>query len=141
MGAASFKVLDYTQEFYQLVKNKLNLGGIMVVQSGQSGWINLRNFIAINWTLKSIFKYVCPYQVYVPSFVDLWGFHAVSDELSVDRLSPVVINKRIKERTSGNLRTYDGIAHRGMFSLPKRLRNKISRTRRIITDQSPISVH
>ena len=34
----------YTQEFYQLVKDKLTPGGIMVVQSGQSGWINLNNY-------------------------------------------------------------------------------------------------
>jgi spermidine synthase len=78
----------YTREFYHLVKNKLKPGGIMVVQSGQSGWINLHNFCAINRTLRSIFKVVRPYQVYVPSFVDLWGFHTASDNLDPTRLSP-----------------------------------------------------
>ena len=76
----------YTREFYQLVKDKLSPGGIMVVQSGQSGWMNLDNFFAINGTLKSIFKYVRPYQVYVPSFVDLWGFHTASDQSRCQRV-------------------------------------------------------
>jgi spermidine synthase len=130
----------YTREFYQLVKNKLKPGGIMAVQSGQSGWINLDNFLAINGTLKSLYKYVCPYQVYVPSFVDLWGYHAVSDTVNIARLSQREINRRIRERITGNLRTYDGIAHAGMFSLPGRLRRKLARARRVVTDQAPISV-
>ena len=133
--------LLYTQEFYQLVRDRLKPGGIMVVQSGQSGWINLQNFIAINGTLKSIFKIVRPYQVYVPSFVDLWGFHTASDSLDPARLSPREINSRMSVRVSGKLRSYDGIAHRGLFSLPLRLRRKLSRSRRIITDASPIAVH
>ncbi|MDD5398521.1 MAG: polyamine aminopropyltransferase [Dehalococcoidia bacterium] len=131
----------YTQEFYKLVRDKLTPGGIMVVQSGQSGWINLHNFVAINGTLKSIFKIVRPYQVYVPSFVDLWGFHTASESLDPARLSPREINSRIADRVSGKLRSYDGIAHRGLFSLPLRLRRKLSRSRRIITDASPIAVH
>ncbi|RPJ63487.1 MAG: spermidine synthase, partial [Dehalococcoidia bacterium] len=85
----------YTREFYQLVKDKLRPGGIMVVQSGQSGWMNLGNFLAINGTLKSIFKYVNPYQAYIPSFVDLWGYHTASDDLNAGRLTAREINSRI----------------------------------------------
>ena len=113
----------------------------MVVQSGQSGWINLHNFAAINGTLKSIFQVVRPYQVFVPSFVDMWGFHTASDSLDPARLSPREVNSRISDRVNGRLRSYDGIAHRGLFSLPLRLRRKLSRSRRVITDATPIAVH
>lgn len=131
----------YTREFYQLVKNKLNPGGVMVVQSGQSGWINLRNFFAINGTLKSIFKIVRPYQVYVPSFVDMWGFHVVSDTLDAAALSSREINSRIAQRLNTELKSYDGTAHRGLFALPKRLRKQLTRSRRVITDSTPITVY
>ena len=131
----------YTREFYQLVKNKLEPGGIMVVQSGQSGWINLKNFFAINGTLRSIFKIVRPYQVYVPSFVDMWGFHVVSDTLDAAALSPREINSRIAQRITAELKSYDGGAHRGLFALPKRLRRQITRSRKVITDAKPISVY
>jgi len=133
--------LLYTKEFYQLVKNKLKPGGIMAVQSGQSGWINLDNYVAINGTLKSIFKIVRPYQVYIPSFVDLWGFHAVSDTLDAARMTPAEINRRVADRIGGTLRSYDGISHRGLFSLSKRLRKKLAGSRRVITDSRPISVY
>ncbi len=131
----------YTREFYQLVKDKLLPGGIMVVQSGQSGYINVNNFCAINGTLTSIFNIVRPYQVYVPSFVDLWGFHTASDTIDPVRLKPGEINKRIKARISGTLRSYDGIAHRGLFSLTATLRRKLRKGRKVITDASPISVY
>jgi len=131
----------YTREFYQLVKDKLTPGGIMVVQSGQSGYINVHNFCAINGTLRSIFKIVRPYQVYVPSFVDLWGFHTASDTIDPARLKQGEINKMIKARISGNLRSYDGIAHRGLFSLTATLRRKLRRAGKVITDAAPISVY
>ncbi|MDD5311583.1 MAG: polyamine aminopropyltransferase [Dehalococcoidia bacterium] len=133
--------LLYTQEFYRLVKNRLKPGGIMAVQSGQSGWINLENFTAINHTLRSIFKIVRPYQVYIPSFVDLWGYHTASDSLDPLKLTAAQINQRIKERINGNLNHYDGISHHALFALSKMLRYKISRARRIITDEKPIFVH
>jgi spermidine synthase len=131
----------YTREFYQLVKDKLTPGGIMVVQSGQSGYINVHNFCAINCTLRSIFKIVRPYQVYIPSFVDLWGFHTASDTIDPARLKPGEINKRIKARISGNLRSYDGIAHGGLFSLTATLRRKLRRAGKVVTDAAPISVY
>jgi len=131
----------YTKEFYTLVKNKLKPGGIMVVQSGQSGWINLQNFYAINSTLRSIFKYVCPYQVFVPSFVDLWGFHTASDTVDATRLTAREINSRLARRLSVTLKTYDGVSHLGMFSLPARLRRQLARTRKVVTDDSPLIVY
>ena len=131
----------YTREFYQLVKDRLSPGGIMVVQSGQAGWINLKNFFAINRTLKSIFKIVRPYRVYVPSFVDMWGFHVVSDTLDAAMLSPREINQRIKERLNGELKSYDGEAHKGLFVLPKQMRRQMARSQKVITDTNLITVY
>ena len=84
---------------------------------------------------------VRPNQVYIPSFVDLWGFHTASDTIDPSRLKPGEINKRIKARIGGNLRSYDGIAHSGLFSLTATLRRKLRRGKKVITDESPISVY
>ena len=72
--------LLYTQEFYRMVQQTMAPDGIMCVQSGAAGWTNLENYTAINHTLSSIFPIVSPYQVYVPSFVDMWGFHSASQK-------------------------------------------------------------
>jgi spermidine synthase len=130
--------LLYTQEFYQLIKERLNDNGIMSVQSGASGWTNLQNFTAIISTLKSAFSIVCPYQVYVPSFVDLWGFATASQKLNAASLSPDQIDSRISKRLTKQLRAYDGITHQSMFALSKHLRHELATSHRIITDANPI---
>ena len=148
IGLAIFEPLEvgpacllYTQEFYQLIKERLNPGGIMSVQSGASGWTNLQNFIAVINTLKSVFSLVCPYQVYVPSFVDLWGFATASQELDPTRLSPAEIDNKISTNLSKELKSYDGLGHQALFALPKHLRHELDIAERIITDANPIFMY
>jgi spermidine synthase len=133
--------LLYTREFYELVKEKLNPGGIISVQSGAAGWTNLKNFTAIINTLKSVFNIVCPYHVYVPSFVDLWGFATASSSVRASEISPEEIDCRISARLTKKLRSYDGQTHETLFNLPKHLRHQLAVTRRIITDQKPVFVY
>lgn len=133
--------LLYTQEFYQLVKERLNSEGIMAVQSGASGWTNLQNFTAIINTLKSVFAIVCPYQAYVPSFVDLWGFATASQTLNPVKLLPEEVDRRISARLLKKPKSYDGLTHQGAFILPKHTRHQLAITKRIITDRHPIFVH
>lgn len=133
--------LLYTREFYELVKDKLNVGGIVCVQSGAAGWTNLQNFTAIINTLKSVFKIVCPYQTYVPSFVDLWGFATASQSVKPAEFSPGDIDCRISARLSKRLKSYDGLTHQSLFTLPKHIRHQLAVARRIITDQKPVFVY
>ena len=130
--------LLYTQQFYQVLKERLNPEGIIAVQSGASGWTNLENFTAIINTLKSVFSIVCPYQVYVPSFVDLWGFSTASQRIAPAKLSPEEVGRRISARLSKKLKSYDGLSHRALFTLPKHLRHQLAITKRIITDKEAI---
>jgi len=130
--------LLYTQEYYKIIRDRLNEGGIMSVQSGASGWANLQNYIDIVNTLKSVFSIVCPYQVYVPSFVDLWGFATASQSLSPTTVSPAEVDRRILQRISTELKSYDGLSHQVMFALSKYLRQKLAKPGRIITDANPL---
>jgi spermidine synthase len=133
--------LLYTREFYEMVKERLNIGGIMSVQSGAAGWTNFQNFTAIINTLKSVFSIVCPYHVYVPSFVDLWGFATASPSVRPTELSPEEIDCRISARLTKRLKSYDGLTHQSLFTLPKHLRHQLAVTRRIITDRKPVFVY
>jgi spermidine synthase len=133
--------LLYTREFYDVIKDRLNSGGIVSVQSGAAGWTNFKNFTAIINTLKSVFTIVCPYHAYVPSFVDMWGFAAASTNVSPTELSSAEIDHRISARLTKRLKSYDGLTHRSLFILPKHLRHELAVTRRIITDQKPVFVY
>jgi len=133
--------LLYTREFYQLVKERLNPQGIISVQSGASGWTNLQNFTAIINTLRGVFAIVCPYQAYVPSFVDLWGFATASQSINPTELLPEDADHRITARLLNKPKSYDGLTHQSLFNLPKHTRHQLAITKRIITDKKPIFVH
>lgn len=130
--------LLYTQEFYQLVARKLDSHGVMSVQAGAASWTNLQNFAAVTNTLRTAFPIVCPYQAYVPCFTDIWGFVFASQNLNPVKLPPREIDRRISGRLSKRLKSYDGLSHQTIFTLPKHLRHQIALARRIITDKKPI---
>jgi spermidine synthase len=133
--------LLYTQEFYRLVQERLAPEGIMSVQAGTCSLEELLTFSAINNTLRSVFPLVFPYEAYVPSFGGLWGFAIASTKLSPLPLSVAEVDRRVSVKISKNLRFYDGLAHQGMFSLPKYLRQEMSQKKMIITDDNPQFVY
>lgn len=72
-------LLLFTREFYELVRSKLAPGGLAALQSGAAGpWCRL--LPDLNRTLRAVFPGVAAYTAYVPSFMDLYGFHLVGGE-------------------------------------------------------------
>ncbi len=132
--------LLYTKEFYKLVKSKLTENGIISIQSGAADFGNLLNFIAVVNTLKTAFPAVFPYYTNVPSFGGCWGFTLVSPK--TDFASPTIkkIDAKISQRITKTLRFYNGIAHQGMFSLPKYFHDEIEKEKRIITENEPFFI-
>ena len=133
--------LLYTQEFYQLVRERLTSNGIISVQAGSASLTELLNFSSVNNTLKSVFPIVSPYQVDIPAFGGPWGFCLASLNLSPVLLSAVEIDDRISARSLNSLKCYDGLSHQGMFFLPKHLRTELSRQTRLITDNQPLYLY
>jgi spermidine synthase len=133
--------LLYTREFYRIVEQKLGPGGIMSVQSESAEWTNLDNFAAIANTLKNVFPVTCPYYIHVPSFLGLWGFVSASRNLAPSDLTPQRVDARISTRITKQLKSYDGLTHQAMFTIPKHIRGRLAATTNIITDQEPISTY
>ena len=135
--------LLYTVEFYKLILSNLSPGGIMVAQSGAASPTNYMDvFTSISKTMRQVFAHTSEYRVFVPSFGTMWGFIACGreDALVVKDMDRDVIDREIEKRISSPLRYYDGIAHSGMFNLPKYIRSGISSESRIITNDNPVFV-
>jgi len=133
--------LLYTKEFYQMVRDRLTENGIISVQAGSASLTELLNFSAVYNTLKSVFSVVCPYQTDVPCFGGPWGFCLASPKLNPVTLSTAEVDKRISTRHLTRLKFYDGLTHQGIFSLPKYLREELSRKTKLITDNEPLYIY
>ncbi|UCC60569.1 MAG: polyamine aminopropyltransferase [Dehalococcoidia bacterium] len=130
--------LLYTREFYQGLKDKLTPDGLIALQSGSTSMIIAFGFTAVANTLGTAFSIVAPYQTEIPSFGGTWGFAVASQNLDPRELLPEEVDRRISSRINKDLRFYDGITHRGIFSLPKYLREEMNRDKRIITRDQPL---
>jgi spermidine synthase len=133
--------LLYTQEFYQLVRDRLTADGIISVQAGSASLTELLNLSAVNNTLKSVFPIVRTYQVDIPCFGGPWGFCLASQSLDPLQLSISEVDRRISDRSLTDLKYYDGLTHQGMFSLPKHLRERLTSLARLITDNQPLYIY
>ena len=133
--------LLYTVEFYELVRSRLAPGGLMVSQSGPTGPTNVHEvFSSIAQTMQRVFDHTSGYQVNVPSFGMMWGFIACgsADAPNVAEVDPAEVDARLRDRLSSPLKLYDGAAHRGLFGLPKYVRDAIAAETRIITEDNPL---
>jgi spermidine synthase len=133
--------LLYTREFYELLKRRLNPGGLMVAQAGPTGPAFYEQcFSAVANTVRSVFPKAFACEAFVPSFGATWGFVIGSLGPDPAALTAEEVDRRLAERTTAPLRYYDGITHRGMFSLPKYLREAMAREARVITRANPLFV-
>jgi len=133
--------LLYTREFYHIVKQRLEPDGIISVQAESADWVDLQNFTAIASTLKSVFPIVRPYQAHIPSFLGLWGFVSASESLDPTKLTPEEVDSRVSVRISKKLKSYDGLTHQAIFTIPKHIRHQLATTKKIINDKEPISAY
>ena len=133
--------LLYTREFYALVRSRLRPGGLMVAQAGPTGPAFYEQcFAAVANTIAAVFDNVFLYEAFVPSFGSTWGF--VVGSLGPDPASLTIeqVDTQIAARVRRPLRYYDGVTHRGMFSVPKYLREALAAEDRIITRETPLFV-
>ena len=137
----------YTKEFYDLVRQKLNPGGVLVTQSGPAGLMNHTEcFGAIHKTLAASFRTVVPYSVSIPSFGSDWGFNVATDRVDITSKSlrekpPDATDQEISGRIRGPLRHYDGGTHLCMFNLIKAVRDGVEAEDRVITEANPVFMY
>lgn len=99
----------YTTRFYGLLRERLNPGAVVAVQS-TSPLVAPKAYWCIVATLERVGFTVHPYQAAVPSF-GIWGYALAS-------IGPFAPPLMLSEQLSGELRFLDDSALRAMFELP-----------------------
>jgi len=154
----------YTEEFYKYAVTQLTPQGVLVTQSGSGSIFNWAEcFSAIHQTLRTAFDTVIPFTADIPSFGCNWGFNVAfnnatslsnsihDDDTDSNRsrtLKGVVeqssadIDANIQRRIpDGKLKYYDGITHRGIFGVPKPIREGLAAETRTITVDNPVFMY
>jgi spermidine synthase len=130
--------LLFTREFYEIVKERLSPDGVISLQAGTTALHQLLNFTAVNKTLSTVFPVVAPYDIPIPSFGLPWGFTLASKNRDPRKWTSQDVDKMIAERIRGNPRFYDGVAHVGLFNLPKHIRKALAEETKVIEDNAPL---
>lgn len=147
--------LLYTRSFYQLVRERLAPGGIVVVQGLELSHMDARQHAALARTLRTAFPQVHSYRAPVPSFLSSWGYLLASDWASPSAATAEEIDRRIRERlvvpasapTSGTpahertgpLEHLDGAWFHSMFGLDLALRRELAKDGPVIEDDRPLA--
>jgi spermidine synthase len=126
----------YTKQFYELVAARLNPGGVLIVQALETSNMDPEEHATLVRTVGEAFPLVRSYMTFIPSFMYLWGFLIASDRIDPSALTEEEVDARLESRLTGELRSYDGITHRGYFSIPKDLRALIAEPGPVLDDDT-----
>jgi len=138
--------LLYTKRFYEMCATRLKEGGILATQAGPAGILTANQvYSAIYKTISSVFPKVYPSAVFIPSFVDCWGFVAASKrtDFNPQAISKVEVDKSLAQldtNSSGPLKFLDGLSYKSLFVLPKSTRTLLQTESRIITEDTPLVI-
>jgi spermidine synthase len=133
----------YSREFYDLVRARLAPGGIFVTQSVDALALgtNLIQTPAIRRTVRAAFGEAHVYARYIPSFWSEWTWVLAGPGLEgrdPAEVAPDAIDARLAARRDPRFpcRTYDGEAHRHLFSLMRDLREVLRYDGPIVVDRA-----
>jgi spermidine synthase len=125
----------FTREMYELARSKLAPGGVVAVQSGSAG-VHGHLMADLHATLGAVFPQVVAYTAFVPSFMDLYGFHlAGGQDLVWPRAAAAAA--RLRERGLTSLRWLGAEFFSSLPYLPIYLQASLRRAGRVLTDARP----
>lgn len=126
----------FTVEFYELLKRRLNPGGLMAMQAGMILLTHHKMHPVVHNTVKQVFRHTRSYRNYIPGFMLNFGFIVASDAVDITGLSEGILETRIVERGLA-LRHLDAAFTEAMFVLPKDLKEAIAAEKMVSRDRQP----
>lgn len=124
----------FTRQFYALLRERLNPGGLIALQADDFSSAFVKPHCAIYNTVRQALPHVYSYHAFIPSFNTAWGYIIAARDFDPARFEGGLIDSRIEKREL-KLRFYDEETHRGMFALPGDIRRRRERVTAIIDDE------
>ncbi len=127
----------YTREFFRKVKRAFrDENGIFIMHS-ESPVSRPQAFCCIQKTLRSVFKNVNPFYLYIQMYAVLWSITMCSDSINAAKVSSANINKKLQRYGLNDLQVYSGQTHASMQVEFPYISQILNQPARIITDAKP----
>ncbi len=111
----------HTPEMYSAIRARLSKRGAYALQASMAGPHNYHLHARMIARLDDIFSAVYPYAAYVPAFDTEWGFALCGGTLDMGS-EEAAQAAQAHARACRGLKFYDAESHRGIFNLPRYLR-------------------
>ena len=128
----------YTKEFYSLIANKLNKGGIFSLHP-ESPIDHQKVFSRMIATLKSVFNHYSIYPTFIPLYGTLLSFVICSNDLEFSKIKESVMRKRFNNSNIKNLKLFCPEIFISSLNVPKYILEAKKVDKRISTLKNPIS--
>jgi spermidine synthase len=131
----SFKL--FTREYFEKCRRALRADGCFVVQAGPVAPAEMALHVRLASTLRAVFPNVASYSSHVPTYASPWGFLLGSSKPIETRPDPAAIDALLAEKTTGQLRMFDGTTYLGLMQVHKHLREAMAAETRVYTLTEP----
>jgi spermidine synthase len=115
----------FNDRVFELIKARLEPGGIYVLQASTGAAINAALHCKMARTLRRHYAHVVSFITHVPAFDTEWAFLACSDRVDLAHLDAATIDAYCS-RLRGESFFYDDQTHRRLFALPLYLRRMLA---------------
>lgn len=115
----------FNDRVFELIKSRLEEGGIYVLQASTGAAINAALHCKMARTLRRHYSNVVSFVTHVPAFDTEWAFLACSDRVDLAQLDAATIHGYCS-RLRGESFFYDDLTHRRLFALPLYLRRMLA---------------
>ncbi len=115
----------YSADFFRDCKEALQKEGVLSLHIGSPIAQPERVSASMN-KLRSVFPFVRPYFVYIPTYGSLWGFACASATLDVCAVTAQQIDERLRKRGVTERQYYNGAIHHALFALPEYVKSIVA---------------
>ncbi|MBB6097682.1 spermidine synthase [Deinobacterium chartae] len=126
----------FTQEWYALLKSRLNEGGYVAMQAGMLLLTHHREHPVIHRTVREVFKHVRTYRTYIPGYFLQFGFILATDATDPLEIPAATYQQRLEERAL-KLKYLNAPLIAAQFVLPNDLIEAIEAETMVSTDAQP----
>jgi spermidine synthase len=127
----------YTRDFFNLVKKSFRDRDGMFVMHSESPISRPVAFSCIQKTLRSAFRYVNPFYIYIQMYAVLWSITICSDTIDTAAAKAVSIERRLRRSGITGLKVYNGATHASMQVVFPHINELLERPVPVITDKAP----